>query len=169
MLWQPLPIPILIFAVVSFIIFAVRSGKGRSSSSDCHRPAAKNLPRNDRRRVARILEEYSEYTAEVFHFIAGSPEDVDVSIRHAPGDEVYIRKSKKDGRTVTVIDGREIGVIFSLNGANYLLCDLITREIPIKAFILDRDMQASSPTFKDFLKIVVFYKMEGVPPSHLSL
>lgn len=165
MLHTPYPIPILIFAAICFIGHLYKQRRERSVPPPIgYDPLAEEKQMN-KKLIETVVEAHTDCTAEVVN--------------------VFVKGRKRVNSFRQVKHGNEVKLVLSRNNVNLyahgrFMCTLIlpvTSMIPqllkenahIEAYLGGRDMQHSYNEDADFASIIVFYKVEGLPPTKVIL
>ena len=130
------------------------SAKGGASRRASSTPQAQQSYVSTMERIAR---EHSDFTAEVFNII--------VSSQLAPGDRVDLRQ--KEGTVKVYAKGTRLADAILLDDDSRIP-SVLADGISFDAYLGGRDVSAGTDTI-DFLSIVVFYKIDGVPPTKLDI
>lgn len=115
--------------------------------------------------MERIAREHSDFTAEVFNIIVSGRKKVEVSSQLAPGDRVDLRQ--KEGTVKVYAKGTRLADAILLDDDSRIP-SVLADGISFDAYFGGRDVSAGTDTI-DFLSIVVFYKIDGVPPTKLDI
>lgn len=145
----PMPWPVLIFSVISFLCYL-----RKTSLKKRYRPRSTKylkFPKTDPERVKRIVDAHKDYESKELEILCINPERIDISMKYSPGDKVSI--GFKDEDLAVFIEGCFISNVF-----DYKLKSLIKDGVEYEAFIYDRDMSCSVPGYTDSFQVIVFYK-----------
>lgn len=138
------------------------SAKGGASRRASSTPQAQQSYVSTMERIAR---EHSDFTAEVFNIIVSGRKKVEVSSQLAPGDRVDLRQ--KEGTVKVYAKGTRLADAILLDDDSRIP-SVLADGISFDAYLGGRDVSAGTDTI-DFLSIVVFYKIDGVPPTKLDI
>lgn len=147
MYYSPMHFPVFMFLVVAFVCYMwkKRTKKHHDSLSSMV------VPKSDTSKLDSVLAENKGRKSEFLDLYVSEPEEMRVTFRHAPGDQVRLETHGSDifvrigGLLIKALPKNYGGHVLSSlnNGATY------------KAYIYSRD-KASTPKWMDFLSIVVY-------------
>lgn len=166
MLWQPLPIPVLILAVISFLLF-LRRGKNGHAETAVTRHEADNVSEEQRNMdaVSALVKKYEGYTAEVIPFNVFGKRKVETSRLKQPGSEIELRRYP-DGCRVYAY-GEYIADIFPDSNSN--LDKLFDEKLNFYVYLGGRDRNFLYNDEYDSCSALIFYKIEGVAPTKVEI
>lgn len=157
----PLPLPILILLVISFVCYLYKHRDRTANLSDF----PTRVPTSEPSLIQSVIDSHTDCTAEIFDVCSYTLNTNPVTMKHVPGDPVELKMV--DGNVAVYIDGTFINKLYPTKGS--LLKQVVESGHRFHAYIWSRDMEASNPNWMDFLSVVIFYKMEGVPPTKVNL
>lgn len=114
--------------------------------------------------IQRVVDAHRDCTAELFNIFVNGRKRVGVFSELTPGDRVSINL---DGACLVISAGHTTIASAELP-ASSLLPTAFQNGVDIDAYLGGRDVANASET-AEFGTIVVFYKLEGVPPTHINL
>lgn len=114
--------------------------------------------------MQRVVDEHKDCTAEVFNIFVSGRRKVEVFGSLTPGDKVSVRL---DGDKIAVSVGN-MTVATADIPENSHLPEAFRQDVDIDAYLGGRDVMHASEE-ADFASIIAFYKLEGVPPTHVDL
>lgn len=161
MYYAPMPLPILLLLVTACICYL---HKHRSKKVKLSNSFPKSVPETIPSRIRSVVEAHSDYTAEIIDVCSYTLNTNPVTMRHVPGDPVELKMV--DGAVAVYIDGTLITKLYYLPDSR--LKQVVESGHKFYAYIFDRDKEASNPNWMDFLKVIVFYKLDGIPPTKVS-
>lgn len=171
----PLPLPILIFAIVAFICYLFKTGRRQQSDSNLYDSvmSANSDPLTERERknisdVEKLVARYDGYTAEVFDINVFGRRKVETFRLLNPGEEVTLRKYRNTNGIYKVFAFDEYVADIIVTGSSRLP-QLFQQKIPFYAYLGGRDRAFRFRDDYDSCSIIVFYKMDGVPPTKVNL
>lgn len=158
----PMSFPALVFLIVAFIYYMHkhRSNKGEISSSFPRR-----VPETIPSRIKSVVDAHRDCTAEIIDVCSYTLDTNPVTMKHIPGDPVELKMM--DGVLAVYIDGTLITKLYYLPDSR--VKQIVASGHKFYAYIFERDMEASNPNWMDFLKVIVFYKLDGLPPTKVTL
>lgn len=114
--------------------------------------------------MQRIVDEHADYTAEVFQLFVSGRRKAGIISRLIPGDRVALKLICDD--VWVTVNGREIE--YSVLPDDSRLPQILTEHIHYDAYLGGREVQVCTPTL-EVVSIIVFYKIDGVPPTNVDL
>lgn len=111
--------------------------------------------------MGKVVTEHEDSTAEVIF----GRRKVETFRLLSPGRKVELRMKKGDIKVFAY--GEYMGELFIPKGSN--LPRLFEENIPFEAYLGGRDLNMLSFENMDFCSIIVFYKLDGVPPTKVNL
>lgn len=145
-MYGPLPLPILILCIVSFLAYCFKGKFVRRGYN------IRDTVENDYTAVNAILSLKAGFTAESTKISIVNPLKAEITSRIPLGTEVSFLED--DDVTYLMINGRRfVSVSF---GADSNVPNIIRTKRPYSAYITDRDSSCSSD-FYDFFTVTVFY------------
>lgn len=172
MYYAPMSFPVLVFLIVAFICYMRKTSPKKSQSSlfdDLMDSEPMPLSTRERENIAemeRVVAQYEGYTAEVFDITVFGRKKVDTFRLLNPGRKVELRKCSKELYEVLAF-GDSVADLFAMEPSN--LPQLFEENIPFYAYLGGRNRAFMSRDDFDDCKIIVFYKMDGVPPTKVNL
>lgn len=162
MYYAPMSFPGFLLLIIAFVFYMHkhRNKKGNFSAS-----FPKKVPQSDPSRIQSVINAHRDCTAEIIDVCSYKWETTPVTMKHIPGDRVELKMD--DGAVTVFIDGTLIAHLYYLE--NSRLEQIVRSRHKFYAYIFDRDMRASSPNRLDFLTIIVFYKLDGEPPTKVTI
>lgn len=161
MYYAPMPLPILLLLVIAFICYL---NKHRDKKGNLSNSFPKCLPETVPSRIRSVVEVHSDCTAEIIDVCSYTLVTNPITMRHIPGDPVELKM--EDGAVAVYIDGSKITQLYYLPDSR--IKQILKSGHKFDAYIFERDMEASNPNWMDFLKIIVFYKLDGIPPTKVT-
>lgn len=117
------------------------------------------------RAVRSIVDEHKGFTAEVFSIGVCGRREVERIRRLNPGDKTEIRM--RDGIPYVYSSGGWIAPVYSQDGS--YLEKLLNEGIPFEAYLGGRDYTFLCDDGYDSCRIIIFYKIDGLPPTRVDL
>lgn len=114
--------------------------------------------------VQEVVAAHADCTAEVFNVFVSGAGKVRIFSELSPGDRVELHL-REEGIGVFV-DGKYMST--PLLPESSRLRDCLESDTEVKAFLGGRDVTSCSED-AEFCSIVAFYKIEGVPPTRISI
>lgn len=114
--------------------------------------------------MRRIVDEHTGYTAEVFKLYVSGHRKVSIISRLIPGDRVDLKLIGED--VWVMVNGERIED--PVLPDNSRIPQILTEHIHYDAYLGGREVMVCSPTF-EIVSIIVFYKIDGVPPTKVDL
>ena len=145
-MYGPLPLPILILCIVSFLAYCFKGKFVRRGYN------IRDAVENDYTAVNAILRLKAGLTAESTKISIVNPVKAEVTSRIPLGTEVSFLED--DNVTYLMINGRRFVSVFW--GLESKVPNIIRSKQPYSAYITDRDTSCSS-SFGDFFTVTVFY------------
>ncbi|MCM1440061.1 MAG: hypothetical protein NC131_12795 [Roseburia sp.] len=121
--------------------------------------------RNNMLAVERVVDAYSDHTAEVVNVFVKGRHRVETFRRLSPGDEVRL-VAGKDNVALYALD---VFICNLLLPDSSRILSLLKEGVPVEAFLGGRDIEQSYNEDADFASIIIFYKIDGVPPTKVIL
>lgn len=115
--------------------------------------------------MKKIVEKYDGYTAEVIEIRVFGRRRVDTFRLLSPGSKVDLRMKKGDIKVF--VFGEYISEL--ITPATSYLPRLFEEDIPFDAYLGGRDRAFLYDNTIDICSIIVFYKLDGVPPTQVNL
>lgn len=128
------------------------------------RPVSNPAPQPYLDMVQKVVASHADCTAEVFNIFVHGVEKVRVLSELTPGDRVELRL--RDGKVSVYADGKYMSTPL-LNDSSRLP-DLLESDVDVEAFLGGRDVTSATDD-AEFCSIIAFYKINGVPPTHVSI
>jgi len=114
--------------------------------------------------MQRIVDEHADYTAEVFQLFVTKPWKVSIVSRLIPGDRVGLKLI--DDEVWVTVNGKIVDdPALPLNSR---LPQVLSEHIHYDAYLGGREIAVCTPTL-EVVSIIVFYKIDGVPPTNVDL
>lgn len=161
MYYAPMPLPVLALLVVALVCYLHKHRDKKLLYHDL--PKIDSSPHLDR--IEEIVKKHRDCTAIICDANAYSFEKAQITTKHIPGDPVVLKIV--DGRLSLFVDGFFITSLYFVNDPN--INGIVERGDAYDAYIFERDIAASSPKWMDFISIIIFYKMDGVPPTDVKI
>lgn len=114
--------------------------------------------------VRNVVDAHADCTAEVFNIFVHGVRKVRVFSELIPGDRVELRL--RDGEVSVYADGKYMSTPL-LNDSSRLRY-LLESDVDVEAFLGGRDVTSATDD-AEFCSIIAFYKINGVPPTHVSI
>lgn len=115
--------------------------------------------------MEKVVAEHADCTAEIIKFDVFGRRKVGTFRLLSPGHKVELRMKKGDIKIFAF--GEYIDDLIVPRDSN--LPRLFEENIPFEAYLGGRDLNMLSFENMDFCSIIVFYKLDGVPPTKVSL
>lgn len=115
--------------------------------------------------MQKVISEYEDYTAEVISINVFGRKRVSTFRLLSPGRKVDLRMSKGDIKVFAY--GQYIADLITPASSN--LPRLFEENIHFDAYLGGRDMAFLSHDTYDSCSIIIFYKLEGIPPTKVNL
>lgn len=115
--------------------------------------------------VSRVVDQYKDYTAEVISINIFGKNKVEKFRLLNPGDKVELRYIHDEIKVYSF--GRFIADL--IPDASSRLREVMSKGIPYHSYLGGRDMALMNLDSYDSCSIIVFYKMEGVPPTKVLI
>lgn len=162
MYYAPMSFPVLVFLIVAFICYM---HKHRNKKVNLSPSFPKRAPRTIPSRIKAVVDEHRGFTAEIIDVCSYTLNTNPITMKHIPGDPVELKMV--DDNVAVFIDGAIITTLYCIEDSR--LKQVVESGRKFYAYIFERDMEASNPNWMDFLKVIVFYKLDGVPPTIINL
>ncbi len=175
MYYAPMPFPVLVLLIVVFIVYMykTRPKTPRMSTEEMieiiTNPPPEPPTERDRenvRAMERLVAQYEGYSAEVFDIYTSGRRNVETIRLLRPGDEIELRQSIEVFFDVLAF-GKKVSLLFVPDTSN--LPRIFKEKIPYFAYLGGRSKTFQYERTFDLSRIIVFYKMEGVPPTRVNL
>jgi len=114
--------------------------------------------------VRKVVASHADCTAEIFNIFISGGGKVRVFSGLTPGDRVELRL--RNGEVSVYADGKYMSTPL-LPDSSRLHC-LLESNAEVEAFLGGRDVTSSTDD-AEFCSIIAFYKIKGVPPTHISV
>lgn len=114
--------------------------------------------------MRRVVSEHSDCTAEVVNMCVLDYDRAKVISRLTPGDRVDLKLI--DGTVTVYVEDKRIGepqIPYTSR-----LPQILDDHIDFEAYLGGRDIQCCTANMQ-FVSIIVFYKIDGVPPTKVQL
>lgn len=128
------------------------------------RPASDSAPSPYLNPVRKVVEAHADCTAEVFNVFISGAGKVRIFSKLTPGDRVELRL--RYGDVALYADEKYMSTPLLPDSSR--LHDLLESDTEVEAFLGGRDVESSTDE-AEFCSIIAFYKIEGVPPTHVSI
>lgn len=160
----PIPLPI-VFLLVVYFIYQVCKPRRNSYRRTLGADGLTPQERANVETMKKIVAQYEDYTAEVINFAVSGRKIVSYWREVPIGTPLEIRK---DGIMYYVYEsGRRIYWFVKSEGSN--IERLFDENIPFHAYLGGRNGAFLSGEDLDFSSIIIFYKIDGVPPTKVNL
>lgn len=116
-------------------------------------------------RMKKIASLYTDHTAEVIPFFVHGKKRVETSRLIDLGNKVELRLN--DGNIKVFAYGDYIAELFPDKGSH--LEKVMEKGIPFHAYLGGRDLAYRFDEDRDSCSIIVFYKLDGIPPTKVIL
>ncbi len=116
--------------------------------------------------IKRVVDQHEDCTAEVVNLMVKGSRRVKISHRLKPGDRVELRLGKEGVELFA--EDRYLADLFLLP-EDSRIPGILRDGITYEAFLGGRDKVLSFNPEADFISIIVFYKLPGVPPVKVDL
>lgn len=165
MFMHPMPTSISILVAVMFgwHLYSTRRKKLRRPPAD-YDPLAERKKAN-LSAIEEVVSDHSDCTAEVFNIFVKGVKKVKTIRLLDPGDEVEIRKVGGDVKVYAF--GEYMADLMILSSSH--LMKAFDSNVKIEAFIGGRDLAYIYDNDFDICSVIVFYKLDGVPPTKVNL
>lgn len=114
--------------------------------------------------IQRVVNSHVDCTAEVFGICILGAQKTAYSSRLVPGDRVYLEERNN---SVEVLAG-DIVISNAELPKDSNIPRVLSSGIPFDAYLGGRDVLHSSED-ADFCSVIVFYKIDGVPPTKIEM
>ena len=114
--------------------------------------------------IQRVVNAHKDCTAEVFNVFVSGPGKVAISDRLTPDDRVDLKLD--DDRIAVLAENTVLATTYLPDSSH--LPEVFRQDADFDAYLGGRDVSNVSDS-ADFLSIIVFYKLPGVPPTHVNL
>lgn len=114
--------------------------------------------------VRNVVVSHDDCTAEVFNIFVSGAGKVRIFSELTPGDRVELRL--RGGDVTVYADGKYMSTPILPNSSRLRI--LLETNVEVEAFLCGRDV-ASGTDDAEFCSIIAFYKIEGVPPTQVSI
>ena len=128
------------------------------------RPASKPAASPYSDMVRNVVASHADCTAEVFNVFVTGPAKVRIFSDLTPGDMVELRL--RNGEVSVYADGKYMSTPLLPDSSR--LRDLLESDTDVEAFLGGRDVTSCTDD-AEFCSIIAFYKIEGVPPTRISV
>lgn len=120
--------------------------------------------------IEKVVKAHADCTAEVVDLTIIGRKKVDRTYSMYPGDPVLLKKYGNMIKVFGKITGTSVEFYVDdiYPPAGSILPKLFDENIPFEAYLGSRDIYADSEEFS-FLKLLVFYRIEGIPPTKINL
>lgn len=163
-MYAPMPLP-LVFLLVVYFIYQVCKPRRNSYRRNLGRDGLTPQERANVETMKKIVAQYEGYTAEVINFAVSGRKIVSYWREVPIGTPLEIRK---DGILYYVYEsGRRVYWFVKSEGSN--IERLFDENIPFHAYLGGRNGAFLSGEDLDFSSIIIFYKIDGVPPTKVDL
>ncbi|MFG6385471.1 MAG: hypothetical protein K1V80_03195 [Muribaculaceae bacterium] len=161
----PLPLPIAIFSLVMCIwhLYSTRQKK-KSQPPSGYDPLATTKSKNIAS-MQDVVDAHREYTAEVFSFYVSGIKRVKTFRLLNPGDELEIRAVGNKFKVFAFGEYMNDLIIPKSSHIPRLFKD----KIPFETYLGGRDLDYIYNDEIDFASIIIFYKIDGVPPTKVIM
>ena len=154
-----------VVGLVGVLIFKLLGGgKKRSAYTDSSSSERKSIEEQNVATMQKVCDAHADCTAEVIPFTVIDRENVEMSRGIHHGDKVEL---SLDG-SILALSLRGIELSTKIVPDDSLLPRVFREGVKFDAYLGGR-----TPSFKhdtmDFIDIIVFYKLEGVPPTTVEL
>lgn len=119
---------------------------------------------NNISRMQRVVDEHSDCTAEVVNMCVLDYDRAKAISRLTPGDRVDLKLA--DNTVSVYVDSRRVGDPQIPHTSR--LRQILTDHIDFEAYLGGRDIKCCTKSMQ-FVSIIVFYKINGVPPTEVKL
>lgn len=150
---------VIIFSLITAgILSLIRPSKKtrKSVSGSAHSPYSD--------KVRRAVASHADCTAEIFNVFVSGVGKVRMFSELTPGDRVELRL--RDGEVSVYADGKYMCTPLLPDSSR--LRRLLESDVNVDAFLGGRDV-TSCAVEAEFCSIIAFYKIDGVPPTHISV
>lgn len=134
------------------------------SSNKTSRPASGSAPSPYSDMIHKVVASHADCTAEVFNIFVHGVGKVRIFSDLTPGDRVELRL--RDGEVSVYADGKYMCTPLLTDSSR--LRHLLESDVDVEAFLGGRDVTSCTDD-AEFCSIIAFYKIEGVPPTHISV
>jgi len=165
MYYAPMPFPVLVLLVISFVFYMIKH-RGRKSYGSASLTPRHPMPSEEQANVLameKIVAQHEGYTAEVIHINVFGRKRVDDFRLLKPGHEIELRMGRGGIRVYAF--GKFMADV--LEPAESNLPRLFKETIPFDAYLGGRNRTYEDDY--DSCSIIVFYKIDGVPPTKVIL
>lgn len=167
MYYGPAPLPLMIFAIAGFFIYLY---KHRTPARKCSETLSTPSPEEKSNVLAmeKVVAAHEGYSAEVFNVSVFGRRKVETFRLLSQGDKVELRLKKGCSACVDVMAfGEYITDFIPDLGSNLLR--LLKEKRQFDAYLGGRDLAFSYDDTCDFCSVIIFFKLDGVPPTHVNL
>lgn len=116
-------------------------------------------------RMTKVAEQYSDHTAEVFNFSVHGKSKVLTCRLLQPGDKIELRL--KDNFLKIFAFGKFISEIYVGSDSNLHM--VFEKNIQFHSYLGSRYNYFMIYENFDYCKVIIFYKVEGIPPSKVDV
>lgn len=128
------------------------------------RPAADSATSPYMDSVRNVVDSHADCTAEVFNVFVSGAGKVRIFSELTPGDRVELRL--RNGDVSVYADGKYMSTPLLTDSSR--LRYLLESNAEVEAFLGGRDVSSCTDD-AEFCTIIAFYKIEGVPPTYISV
>ena len=167
MYYGPAPLPLMIFAIVGFLVYLY---KHRTPARKCNEILSAHTSEEKSNVLAmeKVVAAHEEYSAEVFNISVFGRRKVETFRLLSPGDKVELRLKRGCNACVDVLAfGEYITDFIPDLGSNLLR--LLKEKRQFDAYLGGRDLTFRYNDEYDACSIIIFFKLDGVPPTHVNL
>lgn len=162
-MFGPLPVPIAIFVFGVLAFFIIKSISSHFSTSSAELNQAQR--RRNFNRIESLVKGYEGFTAEVIKFSVSGQERVKKWRLVSVGDSVCLKR--QEGKIqLYAFDSFVSDLQIPLDSNIPRLFD---ESIRFEAYLGGRNMDYIDDPDTDYCSLIVFYKIDGVPPTKVNL
>lgn len=171
MYYAPMPFPVMVLLIIAFICYMHKTKpkpKPKSKSNpydDLMESEPRDLTPRERENISvmkKLVAQYEGYSAEVFDIWVDGRRKVETFRIFSPGRKVELKKSSNFVYKVLAY-GKPVADIYTPAPSN--LPKLFDNNIPFDAYLGSRNSSFLGWDDLDLCQIIVFYKIDGVPPT----
>lgn len=114
--------------------------------------------------VRKVVASHADCTAEIFNIFVSGVARVRIFSELTPGDRVELRL--RNGAVSVYANGKYMASPLLSDSSR--LYSLLESKADVEAFLGGRDVTSCTDE-AEFCSIIAFYKIKGVPPTHISV